>query len=278
MVHPNSQPYITFFIERRGYFAYQQMPFGVTGGLAEFRHATGEQFHNLIAKSLFELFMDDGGMVSDSFEEGMHKLCTLFDRVQREKMSFSPAKLKLFMMSAVFAGAQVGPQGASLDSTKLTAIVDWPVPNDASHLENFLGLTSYFHDLMKGYAQIESLLQNILRQVSIPVGTKKHKYQQIMKAYKLADVWTPKHTKAFMALKAWLISKPVLSAPVYNRTPFILMTDGCKDAFAGVLAQRIKSTLPGGKKTTQLHPISFTSKKLLLQKKNTNPFCLSLQR
>jgi len=31
-VHPNSQPYITFYIEGRGYFAYLRMPFGVTGG------------------------------------------------------------------------------------------------------------------------------------------------------------------------------------------------------------------------------------------------------
>ena len=46
-------------------------------------------------------------------------------------------------MEAVFAGAQVGPQGVSPDSSKLTAIVNWPTPEDASHLEGFLGLTSY---------------------------------------------------------------------------------------------------------------------------------------
>ena len=32
----------------------------------------------------------------------------------------------------------------SHDSTKLTAIVDWPMPKDVSHLEGFLDLTSYF--------------------------------------------------------------------------------------------------------------------------------------
>ena len=48
-------------------------------------------------------------------------------------MSLSPNKLKLFMTEAVFAGAQVGPQGVSPDSAKLTAIMDWPIPDDASH-------------------------------------------------------------------------------------------------------------------------------------------------
>ena len=162
-------------------------------------------------------------MAADSFEEGIQKLRTLFDRVRREKMSLSPSKLRLFMTEAVFAGVQVGPQGVSLDSSKLTAIVDWPIPEDASHLEGFLGLTSYFRDLVKGYARIEGPLRNLLRQVPIPAGTKKHKYQQIMKTFKLQDLWTDIHTKTFMALKARLISEPVLSAPVYDGTPFIMV-------------------------------------------------------
>ena len=55
------------------------------------------------------------------------------------------------MTEAVFAGVQVGLQGVSPDSSKLTAIVDWPIPEDASHLEGFLGLTSYFHDLVSTF-------------------------------------------------------------------------------------------------------------------------------
>lgn len=41
-VHPESQPYITFYVEGRGYFAYQRMPFGVTGGPSEFGHVTAQ--------------------------------------------------------------------------------------------------------------------------------------------------------------------------------------------------------------------------------------------
>jgi len=273
-VHPDSQPYITFFVEGRGYFSYQRMPFGVTGGPSEFGHVTGERFHDLIAKTILELFVDDGGMASDSFEEGMGKLRTLLDRVRKEKMSLSPSKLKLFMTEAVFAGAQVGPQGVSPDSGKLTAIVNWPIPGDASHLEGFLGLTSYFRDLVKGYAQIEGPLRNLLRQVPIPAGTKKHKYQQAMKAFKLKELWTAEHTRTFIALKGKLISEPVLSAPVYDGTPFILTTDGSKDAFAGVLAQKIKSTLPGGKEVTRLHPIAFASKRTSVSEEKYKPFLL----
>ena len=65
--------------------------------------------------------------------------------------------------------------------------------------------------------------------------------------------------KNIHGLKAQLISEPVLSAPVYDGSPFILTTYGSKDAFASVLSQRIKTTLPGGKEVKRLHPIAFAS-------------------
>ena len=68
-----------------------------------------------------------------------------------------------------------------------------------------------------------------------------------MKGYKFGEKWTANHTKTFLTLKAKLVSEPVLSAPRYDGTPFILTTDGCVNAFAGVLSQRITMTLLGGK-------------------------------
>ena len=100
------------------------MPFGVMGGPSEFRHVTGECFYDLIAETVLELFVDNGGMALDSFEEGMTKLKALLDHVHREKMSLSPSKLKVFMTEAVFVGAQVGPQVVSPDSSKLMAIIN----------------------------------------------------------------------------------------------------------------------------------------------------------
>ncbi|EDR00038.1 uncharacterized protein LACBIDRAFT_314925 [Laccaria bicolor S238N-H82] len=74
-----------------------------------------------------------------------------------------------------------------------------------------------------------------------------------MKAHKLQPHWTAEHTATFVNLKARLVSEPVLTAPRFDGTHFILTTDACKDAFAGVLSQKIKTTLPGGKDVTCLH-------------------------
>jgi len=106
------------------------------------------------------------------------------------------------MTEVVFAGAWVGPGGVSPDSSKLTAVVNWKIPDDASHLEGFLGLTTYFRDLVKGYAALEKPLCDLLHAVDIPNGTKKAAYQQIMKAHKLQPHWTEEHTATFISLKA----------------------------------------------------------------------------
>jgi hypothetical protein len=140
-IHPDSQPYIIFYIEGQGYMKYLQMPFGVTGGPSKFGDLTAQKLHDLIAKAIIELFMDDGSSAADMFKEGISNLRVILERVRQEKLSLAPSKLKLFMTEAMFAGATVGPNGVSPDPTKLTAIVNWPQPKDVSHLEGFLGLT-----------------------------------------------------------------------------------------------------------------------------------------
>ena len=250
------------------------MLFGITGGPSEFGHMVAKRMHDLITNGTCEIFVDDGGSAADSFREGIAKLRWILEPVRREKLSLSPSKLRIFMTEAVFAGAHIGPGGVSPDSSKLTAVVNWKIPEDASHLEGFLGLTAYFRDLVKGYAALEKPLRDLLRAVDIPNSTKKVAYQRIMKAYKLQPHWKEEHMATFVNLKARLVSEPVLMAPCFDGTHFILTTDACKDAFAGVLSQKISTTLPRGKEVTWLHPISFASKRTSSSKEKYKPFLL----
>ena len=110
--------------------------------------------------------------------------------------------------------------------------------------------------------------------MDIPNGTKKSAYQWIMKAYKLQLHWKDEHTKTFINLKMHLVSEPILTAPRFDGTHFILTTDACKDAFVGVLSQKIKTTLPGGKDVTRLHPIGFASKRTSSSEEKYKPFLL----
>jgi hypothetical protein len=126
-----------------------------------------------------------------------------------------------------------------------------------------LGLTAYFRDLIENYARRERPLRELLRAVEVPQAAKKPVWRSAMRAFKLDPVWREEHTKCFLELKRTLLSEPVLRAPRYNEVkehPFIVTTDGSKDAFAGVLSQKMHTVLPGGKAAVRRHPIAFASK------------------
>lgn len=164
------------------------MPFGVMGGPSEFGDLMAQRLHDLITEELIELFVDDGGSASNTFEKGLSNLWIMLERTCCEKLSLAPSKLKLFMTEVVFVGATVGTNGVTPNPAKPTAIISWPQPEDASHLEGFLSLTGHFQDLVKGYAKVEKPLRDLLQGVDMPKGVGKQRYQNIMKAYKLKDL------------------------------------------------------------------------------------------
>ena len=80
-IHKESHPYITFYVEGRGYFWYAKMPFGLTGAPLTFAHMTATHLHDLLTDEVMELFVDDGEIAVDSFDNIMMRLCHIFTRV-----------------------------------------------------------------------------------------------------------------------------------------------------------------------------------------------------
>ena len=237
------------------------MPFGLTGAPSTFGHMTATRMHEPIANNIMELFVDDGGTAADTFEEMIGKLTQIFTLIRKHGLSLSASKCELFMTTMVFTGTSVGPNGVQPDLSKLTAIVNWKVPEDALALVGFLGLTGWFRDLIHGYSKKEQPLRDLLRKVEMPEKHTKTIYRRVMSNYKLKEHWTSEHTKAFLTLKAAMTSEPVLKGPKWDGTPFIVTTDGCKDAFGAVLTQHFQTVLPSGKTVTKVHPIAFASKR-----------------
>lgn len=95
-----------------------------------------------------------------------------------------------------------------------------------------------------------------------------------MESFKLEDKWSKEHTEAFITLKKALVSEPVLKPPQWGGTPFIVTTDGCKEGFAAVVAQRFDVVLPNGKTIQRIHPVGFASKRTSTSEQNYKPFLL----
>jgi hypothetical protein len=264
-IDPESRPYTVFYVEGRGYHRYKRMPFSLTGAPSTFNNMTETQLYDLL---------DDGGTAENTFKEMMNKLTQIFTRICEVGLSLSASKCEFFMSQIVFAGASVGQKGVQLDLKKLTAIINWKIPKNATALAGFLGLTGWFRDLVSGYAKKEQPLHDLLRKVEVPENYTKTIYRRIMSDFKLQDLWTKEHTEAFLNLKAEMTSEPVLRGPKWDGTPFIITTDGSKDAFGAVLTQKFEYTLPSGKVVRKLHPLGFASKRTSKTEEKYKPFLL----
>ena len=67
-IKPEDQPYVCFYVEGRGYYAYLRMPFGLTSGPSTFGGMTANAIGDFTC-TLIELFVDDGGLAGDNFEK-----------------------------------------------------------------------------------------------------------------------------------------------------------------------------------------------------------------
>ena len=259
-IHEDTRPYLAFYDECKGFLTYGRMPFGLTGAPTCFNDMTARELGDL-KDILFQLFVDDGGMAGEEFNQHIADLRKLLDRVRERKLSLSANKTELFMTEAVFAGATVGPDGIKPDLTKLTAIVDWEQPADLGALESFLGLTGHFRDLIYDYSRIAAPLTDLKRDSNIPNTMGKAAYQREMRSRKLLGIWTTEHTKSFLKLKASLTNEPVLKGPKFDGTPFVVTSDGSGQGFGGSIAQMFATKLPSGNVVKRLHPIGFASKR-----------------
>ena len=142
-IHEDMRPYLAFYDECKGFLTYARMPFGLTGAPTCFNDMTAHKLGDL-KDNLFQLFVYDGGMAGEEFDQHITDLCRLLDQIRERKFSLSASKTVFFMTEAVFAGATVRPDGIKPDQTKFTAIVDWEQPEGLNALKSFLGLTGHF--------------------------------------------------------------------------------------------------------------------------------------
>jgi hypothetical protein len=267
------RPYLCFYVEGRGLFTYCKMPMGLTGVPSTFGKTTGGALGDMVGTKI-QLFVDDGGMAGDVFEDKMADLRVVFERIREHRLSLSAQKMQFFMTEATFAGNRVGPDGIKPDLTKLTAIVDWKTPHDLLNLKSFLGLCGHFRALIKNYARIAQPLTDLERLAKVGGAGSKGEWRKRMRVVELLKAWTEKHQAAFVALKTMLTSEPVLKGPVFDGRPFIVTTDGLKEGFGGMLCQRFETTMPDGKVVSRLHPIAFVSKHTSLAEERYKPYLL----
>ena len=67
------------------------------------------------------------------------------------------------MKELLYLGHIISANGVKVDPEKIKAIVDWPPPENLTHLKGFLGLCGFYKRFVKGYSQSAAPLTDSLK-------------------------------------------------------------------------------------------------------------------
>ena len=235
---PDDKQKTAFATSRHGLYQFKVMPFGLCNALSTFERLmesvlSGLQFETLL------VYLNDIIIPCTTFEQGLQRLEQVFRRLRQAGLKLKAKKCSLFQQEVVYLGHKVSKEGIHTDDAKISAVKEWPTPQNVHEVRSFMGLCSYYRKFIKNFAEIARPLHKL---------TEKN----------VKFVWSDNCTQAFQKLKECLICAPVLAYPSLDHT-FILDTDASNDSIGAVLSQVIDG---------QERVIAYGSKALLKAERN----------
>ena len=189
------------FICHHGVYEFNRVPYGLSNSPASFGIVMSQVLRDFLY--IFALvYTDDILVYSPDFATHKKHLSTIFDQLRKSGLTLKPAKCTLGAAEVKFLGHIFSRTGVAVDPDKTKAIQTFPVPQNTTQVESFLGLCQYYRKFCKSFSQICSPMTALLRK-----GAK--------------FVWDSHCQESFQKLKDMLTSSPVLALPSYDRE-FIL--------------------------------------------------------
>jgi len=213
----------TAFPTPNGLYEWIVMPFGLTNAVATYQRFMERVMNGLIGKSL-HVYLDDLLVLSQSWEEHLSNLRTVFERLRQAGVKLKPSKCRLVAKEIQFLGHILTSDGVKSDPSKVAAIKSYPIPMDVVELRRFLGLIGYYRKFIKGFALIAKPLHALLK--------KGVTYE-----------WSPDCQESFERLIHLLSDDITLAYPDFQaakddpKRALIIQTDASRDGIAGVLGQ-----------------------------------------
>ena len=207
----------TAFICPFGLYQFKVMPFGLKNAPATFQRLMELVLGDLRGNICF-VYLDDIIIYSDTVERHGNDIQTVLDRLRDANLTVNMKKSQFFRTSLKFLGHIVSSAGIAVDSEKIKAVQDFPVPRNIKELQRFLGMTGWYHRFVPRFSQVSEPLTALKRK-----GAK--------------FIWTSSCQEACETLKQCLVSPPILGHPDFN-LPFIVYTDASDVGLGAVLAQQ----------------------------------------
>ena len=205
----------TAFICHRGLFEFIRMPFGLANG-PHFQRIMDSVFRDLLGVCVM-VYIDDIVIYSKNFEEHLSHLETVFSRLSKFGLQINSEKCKFAMPEINLLGFVLNKKGIKANPEKTSAIADMPPPRTVKQVRSFFGMTGYYRQCIRGYAQIAQPLTELTKKRS-------------------RFAWNDQCQAAFLSLKQALTSDAIVCYPRID-LPYKLYTDASDLCVGAILCQ-----------------------------------------
>ncbi|KAG7667411.1 hypothetical protein KSW81_001142 [Nannochloris sp. 'desiccata'] len=215
-----------------GHFEFVVLPFGLCNAPATFQTLMNNVFRDELHQFVL-CYLDDIMIFSKSLQAHIQHVRHVFEKLRKNKLFVNKEKCLFFQTKIAWLGYIISENGIKVDQSKISTILEWPVPKNTIDILSFLGFTGYYRKFIEKYSHIAAPMTELLKK-------------------DISFIWTPTQQQAFETLKSKLTTAPILILPSPD-FPFEMYTDASDFAFGGVLMQD---------QGQGLKPVAFSSKKL----------------
>ena len=101
--------------------------------------------------------------IPKTVEEHIRLLDDVFSLLQQNKLYLKEKKCSLFLEKINFLEHVISADGVSLESGKVEVVQKWPVPQNVTHVQQFLGLCNYYRRCILRFSEVAGPLTMLTR-------------------------------------------------------------------------------------------------------------------
>ena len=245
----------TAFCTPFGLFEFNRMPFGLCNAPGTFQRLMERIFGDQSLQSVL-LYLDDVVVFSATFEQHLQRLEMVLARVRQHHLKLKLAKCHFFAQEVRYLGHVISAAGVATDPEKTRAVAEWPRPCTGRELRSFLGFASYYRRFVPHFARHAAPLHRLAAAAAGGAAPRRLTSDEFRRQ------WTEECEQGFQALKARLVSAPVLAYADFSR-PFMVDIDASQAGLGAVLSQE-----QDGKR----RPIAYASRGLRPTERNMSNY------
>jgi hypothetical protein len=205
----------TAFQTRYRSYEWLVMPEGLTNAPAAFQCFVNSIFSNMLDICIV-VYLDDILIYSQDLASHKQHVREVLKRLRKHRLYAKPKKCEFHSSSVEYLGYLLSPDGLTMSSEKIQAILDWPEPRKVKDIQSFLGIANFYHRFIYNYLDI-----------IVPLTW--------LTCKDVTWNFSEECQKSFEALKNVFTSAPLLTHWMPD-VPIVVETDASDYAIAGILS------------------------------------------